>query len=111
MNTPPPAFSEQLELLHLFCADLPASLRELVLERYNVGYAQYGDAWVTRDNLAEAAPEIADAVVYIFQAVLAEQVRSKHTQRVRRAISDAWSHFLALCVGARKTTCAGDERV
>jgi hypothetical protein len=100
--TDAPPLAEQIELLRLFTADLPPSLRELVLERYRMGYVEYGDAWLTRDNLAEAQPEVADAIVYIFQAVISEQVRSKRTRRIRAALGTVWVYLSALCVGARK---------
>ena len=100
--TDAPPLAEQIELLRLFTADLPPSLRELVLERYRMGYMQNGDAWLTRDNLAESLPEIADALVYLFQAVLTGEVRTLNMGNARAALSDTWMHLTALQRAAAK---------
>ena len=61
-----------------------------------MGYEQYGDAWADRDNLAESLPEIADALVYLFQAVLSGEVRTLNMGNARAALSDTWMHLTAL---------------
>ena len=100
--TDAPPLAEQIELLRLFTADLPPSLRELVIERYRMGYMQYGDAWAGRDNLAEVPPELADALVYVFQAVMSEQVRLLDIEQTRNALSDTWMYFTAMQRAAQR---------
>ena len=101
MTAPP--LADQLAALDVFTRQLPASMRDLVRERYLMGYEQYGDTWATgRDNLAEALPEIADALVYVFQAVMAGQVRLLDIGQTRNALSDTWMHLTALQRAAAK---------
>ena len=98
-----PPLADQLAALDVFTRQLPASMRDLVRERYLMGYEQYGDTWATgRDNLAEALPEIADALVYVFQAVMAGQVRLLDIGQTRNALSDTWMHYTALQRAAAK---------
>ena len=100
MTAPP--LADQLAALDVFTRQLPASMRAMVRERYIMGYEQYGDAWADRDNLAEALPEIADALVYVFQAVMAGQVRLLDIGQTRNALSDTWMHYTALQRAAAK---------
>ena len=97
----PPTLPSQLAALEVFSRDLPADLRRLMRERYIMGYEQYGDAWVNRDNLAEVKPEIADAAVYLFQALLAGEVGTLNMGRLRASLSEGWMHLAALCKAAQ----------
>jgi len=97
-----PSLAEQLAALDAFTRTLPAAMRAMVRERYIMGYEQYGDAWADRDNLAESLPEIADALVYLFQAVLTGEVRTLNMGNARAALSDTWMHLTALQRAAAK---------
>jgi len=97
-----PSLAEQLAALDAFTRTLPAAMRAMVRERYIMGYKQYGDAWADRDNLAESLPEIADALVYLFQAVLTGEVRTLNMGNARAALSDTWMHLTALQRAAAK---------
>ena len=44
--------------------------RALCIERFILGHAQYGDAWNSRDNIAEALQEAADLANYAVMALL-----------------------------------------
>lgn len=88
-----PPLDAQLAALDEFCEYLPADMRALVRERFLMGYDQYGDAWADRDNLAEAAPEIADAVVYTFQATLTGQLRTLYPTLILWPLQVAWRYI------------------
>lgn len=100
--TDAPPLEAQLAALEVFTRQLPAAMRAMVRERYIMGYEQYGDAWADRDNLAESLPEIADALVYLFQAVLTGEVRTLNMGNARAALSDTWMHLTALQRAAAK---------
>jgi hypothetical protein len=100
--TDAPPLEAQLAALDAFTRTLPAAMRAMVRERYIMGYEQYGDAWADRDNLAESLPEIADALVYLFQAVLTGEVRTLNMGNARAALSDTWMHLTALQRAAAK---------
>jgi len=97
-----PPLADQLAALEVFTRQLPAAMRAMVRERYIMGYEQYGDAWADRDNLAESLPEIADALVYLFQAVLTGEVRTLNMGNARAALSDTWMYLTALQRAAAK---------
>lgn len=98
----PPTLQSQLAALEVFSRDLPADLRRLMRERYIMGYEQYGDAWMGRDNLAEGKPEIADTLVYLFLALLDGEVGTLNMGRLRASLSESWMHLAALCKAAVK---------
>lgn len=85
-----PTYPQQVETLRLLAVYLPDDMRDMILARDAMGRDQYGDAWFTRDNIAEAFPEIADAWVYVARAVLAGQVTANDTRRIRDALAVAW---------------------
>lgn len=97
-----PSLAEQLAALDVFAKNLPAELHNLMRERYIMGYKQYGDAWLNRDNLAEGKPEIADTLVYLFQALLAGEVKHLNMGRLRASLSESWMHLSALQRAAAK---------
>lgn len=96
-----PSFEDQLAALDAFCEYLPARMRVMVRERYQMGYQQYGDAWATRDNLAECLPEIADVLVYLFQAVMRGQVSRSGSSGLRGSLSESWVHAVSLRIGRK----------
>lgn len=96
-----PSFEDQLAALDAFCKYLPAQMRVMVRERYQMGFEQYGDAWATRDNLAECLPEIADALVYLFQAVMRGESRRERAECVMLSLAEAWIRAVGTLPGRR----------
>ena len=93
MTDSTPTLEEQLARLDAFCEYLPSGLKALVRERYQMGYQRYGDAWVDRDNLAEVAPEIADAVVYLFQYMLTKPYKLIYPSLILWPLQTAWRYL------------------
>jgi len=85
-----PTYAEQVAFMRALADDLPPDMRDMVLARFEMGREQYGDAWFTRDNLAEGYPEIADTWNYIAYAIMTEQVTAAESQRTRNAVAVAW---------------------
>jgi hypothetical protein len=105
-----PPIDDQLAALDAFCEYLPAAMRRLVRKRYEMGYEQYGDAWASRDNLAELLPELADAVVYLFQAVMRGESRRERAECVMLSLAEAWIRAVGTLPGRRNPALQHDQR-
>jgi AcrR family transcriptional regulator len=109
-NSHIPPFDAQLAALDAFCEYLPAAMRRLVRERCQMGYEQYGDTWASRDNLAELLPELADAVVYLFQAVMRGESRRERAECVMLSLAEAWIRAIGTLPGRRTPALQHDQR-